>query len=1090
MGQDPVTPQEVNPGSNKNLIWEDEGIFRKQMKANGLSEAVINKLVEDRIALAKTGRQIKWNSLMKLGNSVTPVPHAACSDMGGESGWGAWQAQTGDYMYDIFGGNSTLTWGAIGAPLAAPRFNLTSGAGIDACTPGAAAGAPSIPVVAPNFGSASIQLGEIQTNGSLGGCNLGCAEQIIYPLTVTAMDTNFLYAYAFVLENPGHTIQDQPYVEFKILDASGDTLPCSYQKYHGSSNLPGFYTSSCNVNSASIYKPWTTVGVNLSSYIGQALTVVITNVDCSQGGHFAQSYWDFSCGVLTTNPSSYCQGNAVTIDAPVDPLIGYTYQWYQNGGPYTGAPGATGPTITPFPVPGDTFAVDVIQPSGCNFHIIYVPTPMSITPNFTSTVNCGVVNFTDQTTTPNGSPITAWNWTFPSGTPASSTAQNPTGVTFPPGTYSVTLVATSQSGCVGTSIHVITVTGMPQAVFSNVPVCAGLSTQFTNSSVAPAGDPIVSTNWSFPGGNPATSTASNPTVVFPAGNYTATLTVTTQSGCTSTVSQPVVVNPLPVANLSGNNVCFNNVNSFTDLTTGNNTVTNWSWNFGDGSALNTTQNPTHTYSNPGTYTVSLIVTNNFGCKDTNKTTVVINPLPVVNFSLVPVCYHDNTCFTDLSTVSPGTISSWSWNFGDPNSGANNISNIQNPCHVYTGLGPYAVILTVTTDSACQSTISLPATVNPLPVAGISVNSVCLNSNTSFTDASISPAGDQITAWNWNFGDGSANATQQNPMHMYTTAGSYTATLIVTTQKGCKDTAQIPLVVYNPPVANFSAPKDGCSPVVNNYMDLSTSASGSVSSWLWTFSGGSPSSSTSQNPQNILYVAPGSYSVTLIATTNFGCKDTITLPMVQVYPWPGAEFCVAPQQAPATSPVFNFCDLWSSDVTQWSWNFGDGSALDSSNTDPVHSYSATATANDFYSYTICLNVKNQYGCWDSICHTVELLPEYEFYIPNCFTPNQDYTNEFFFGKCRGVKEYNIWVFDRWGNLLWDCHKEDKNTNWDNLGQDGLSSACKWNGKVVQGGFDMSGGSGQLAQEDVYVWKVRLTDIFDKKHMYIGHVSIVK
>jgi hypothetical protein len=77
-----------------------------------------------------------------------------------------------------------------------------------------------------------------------------------------------------------------------------------------------------------------------------------------------------------------------------------------------------------------------------------------------------------------------------------------------------------------------------------------------------------------------------------------------------------------------------------------------------------------------------------------------------------------------------------------------------------------------------------------------------------------------------------------------------------------------------------------------------------------------------------------------------------------------------------------------------------------------------------------------------------------------------------------------------NMIWDCHREDKNTNWDNPQQEGLPSACKWDSKVEKGGVDMSGNSGQQVQEDVYVWKVKLTDVFEKKHLYIGHVSVVK
>ena len=90
----------------------------------------------------------------------------------------------------------------------------------------------------------------------------------------------------------------------------------------------------------------------------------------------------------------------------------------------------------------------------------------------------------------------------------------------------------------------------------------------------------------------------------------------------------------------------------------------------------------------------------------------------------------------------------------------------------------------------------------------------------------------------------------------------------------------------------------------------------------------------------------------------------------------------------------------------------------------------------------------------------------------------------------MKDYNIRLFDRWGNLIWDCHQEGYRAELDNNSQDGLSSMCKWNGTVTNSGMDLNGRSGQLAQEDVYVWKVELRDIFNKDHKYIGHVSVVR
>ncbi len=961
-----------------------------------------------------------------------PVPLAACTDLGGDNGWGSYIAAEG---YHQLGGTPYPTFFAP-IPPAAPRFNLTSGAGIDPCTQGTLG--PPVPVVCPGFGTASVQLGQPNTSGLNGGCTNaspypgpgigaagnGCSEQLKYPLTVTAQDTNFIYAYAMVLENPpgGHAYSEAPFAEIFILKANGDTVPCSHRKYVADLNGgvgPGFFLASCagSVNPGYppagmivSYKPWTMEGVNLKSYVGQNLTVVITNSDCALGGHYCYSYWDFSCGSLTTNPASYCVGSNVTITAPSDPIMNYTYQWFHNGQPYTGAPNATAQTITPYPQPGDTFAVQVNQPSGCPFYITYVPQPMQVFPNFNYTAvgSCGsgIMNFTDSSYTPNGTPIISWNWSFPGGTPSSSTVQNPSNISYPTGSYSVTLIVTSSQGCVDTIV-------LPVSVTNGTPPIAAAST-------------------------------------------------------------------VPV--------CFNNPSQFNDLSTGNPTVSQWDWDFGDGTPHGNAQNPTHTYATAGTFSVTLIITNSSGCKDTVSLMTTINPLPVANFITQPVCLNDSTCFQDASTVTPGTISAWSWNFGDPNSQANNTSSLQSPCHIYSAPGPYSIILTVTSDSGCQNTTTLPTTVYPPPVANINPQSVCLNSVTNFTDGSVPAPNDPLNSWDWDFGDGSPHATQQNPSHTYIAGGTYTVVLIITSQNGCKDTTSKVVTVYNPPVAAFAKPDSGCAPICVNYTDLSTSTDGTISSWQWSFPGAMVNASSVQNPQNICYSIAGTYSVSLIVTSSFGCVDSISLPMIKAFPWPVADFCVAPLQAPATDPVFNFCDLWSNDVVQWSWDFGDNST-DNSSTDPVHSYSAAVLGNDFYQFTVCLHVQNQNGCWDTICKTVELIPEFTFYIPNTFTPNSDPHNQTFFGKGRGIRDYNIWIFDRWGNQIWDCHKADKNTNWDNQGQDGLPSACKWDGIVVNGGMDMGGNSRQLAQEDVYVWKVELTDIFDKRHNYVGHVNIV-
>ncbi len=716
--------------------------------------------------------------------------------------------------------------------------------------------------------------------------------------------------------------------------------------------------------------------------------------------------------------------------------------------------------------------------------VLVHPLPVS---NFSSAPEClnDSTCFSDLSTIASGA-ITGWSWNFadlPSGLYNNSALQNPCHVFTGSGVFNVALTVISDSGCQHAVQLPATIHPLPVAGFTSNTPCLHFPSAFTDTSSLINGDTLSSWDWNFGDGS-AHSADSNPSHTYStSGNYSVMLIATSDEGCIDTVVQSVTVHPLPVSNLSGNNVCLNEVSVFSDLSLANNTATNWDWSFGDGDSA-ISQNPAHTYTNPGTYTVSLTITNNFGCKDTNTTTVVIHPLPSANFSSVPVCLHDTTCFSDVSAVSSGAVTAWSWNFGDVSSGLNNNSNLQNPCHVFTTSGSFNVVLTVTSDSGCQNTAQLPATIHHLPVAGFTAGNSCLNSPVFFTDTSILIDGDTINSWSWNFGEGPAASGAANPSYTYNAAGDYSVTLSITTNKGCFDTVNHSVTVYSNPVAGFSYPDSGCAPVCTQFTDLSQTLSGSITNWDWSFSGGNPSQAVSASPA-VCWNTPGSYDVQLIVTTNHGCKDTMLMPAyIRVFPFPVADFCMTPAQNSVNTPFFSFCNLWSPDVVSWTWDFGDDSSLDSASTSPVHNYSATVTNNDFYSGNVCLYVQNQYGCRDSICKTVELFPEFSFFMPNTFTPNEDNANELFFGRGIGVKEYNIRLFDRFGTLIWSCEYKGKNTDWDNNGQDGMPSACKWDG-IVQGGQ-----SNQMVKEDVYVWKVQLTDIFDRVHDYIGHVTVVK
>ena len=152
------------------------------------------------------------------------------------------------------------------------------------------------------------------------------AEQISFPLKVTALDTNFIYTYAIVLDNPAdgnHVGIMAPHAEIYILDGN-DTVPCSHQLYFGSNTttLPvGFFQTACNNGYVNSYKPWTPVGVNLKKYLGKTLSVVVGNYDCALTGHFCHSYWDFACPPVSGNLTPFWLGQSTTMTGPVSSLV-------------------------------------------------------------------------------------------------------------------------------------------------------------------------------------------------------------------------------------------------------------------------------------------------------------------------------------------------------------------------------------------------------------------------------------------------------------------------------------------------------------------------------------------------------------------------------------------------------------------------------------------------------------------------------------------------------------------------------------------------------------------------------------------------
>ena len=416
-------------------------------------------------------------------------------------------------------------------------------------------------------------------------------------------------------------------------------------------------------------------------------------------------------------------------------------------------------------------------------------------------------------------------------------------------------------GCPGTG---------PTALFTASPTSgvAPLSVAFTDLST-PGASPITAWAWDF--GDGATSTEQHPSHTYAnAGSYGVSITVTTDVGTASeSKADYITVNVLPEAAFSASptiGIAPLEV-AFTDASTpGSSPITAWVWDFGDGGS-STEQNPAHTYSEAGTYDISLTVSSAAGSATETRTQyVAVAMLPAAAFSASPTSGLGPRAvvFTDLSTPGSSPITGWAWDFGDGGSSAE-----QNPSHTYAEPGVYAVALTVTTEVGSITEtkpgyITVTALPTPdfraTPARGIAPLTV------SFVDLST-PGTSPITGWVWLFGDGESSS-EQHPVHTYTHPGTYSVTLVAASEVGSVSVSKADFIVVRElPTAAFSAtPTSGTAPLNVTFTDASTPGSSPITGWAWDFGDGG--TSAEQDPAHT-YTVPGTYSVSLTVTTDVG-----------------------------------------------------------------------------------------------------------------------------------------------------------------------------------------------------------------------------
>ena len=491
------------------------------------------------------------------------------------------------------------------------------------------------------------------------------------------------------------------------------------------------------------------------------------------------------------------------------------------------------------------------------------------------------------------------------------------------GTY--TVIVEDANGCISTDDVYVEVRESPTVNVTTTPESGPGANDATATANASGGTSPYSYTWEFP--HPG-----NPTIT---GLYGGTycVTVTNANMCTASACGNVDTEGIaPVAGFSANITtgCDNLTVQFTDQST--NIPTSWSWNFGD-SETSVEQNPQHTYSEPGIYTVTLDVENATGLNTETKTDyIVVGESPTITLSMTEENYgeSDGSVSVNVTGGTPPYMYSWT----GPNYFTGNSQS-----HSNLLAGEYCVTVTESGNNCSSSDcITITEIMPDAPVAAFSANITtgCDNLEVNFTDESTN----NPTSWLWEFGNGDTSI-EQNPIYNYISPGIYTVTLTVTNAGGSDDYFITDLIsIGESPVLELSMTEESLS---GNDGTATVEITGGELPYQIQWS-------NLADAETISGLSAGEYCVTVTENNNCQSSDCINVSMEGTNP-PVANF-TANQTEACGSLTVQFTDLSTYEPISWTWNFGDSGTSVEQN--PEHIYSEPGT------YTVSLVVENAFA----------------------------------------------------------------------------------------------------------------------------------
>ena len=590
-----------------------------------------------------------------------------------------------------------------------------------------------------------------------------------------------------------------------------------------------------------------------------------------------------------------------------------------------------------------------------------------------------------------GSGGAGYAWNFGDGT--TSTQQNPAHTYTAIGTYTIHLVVTTGAGCVDSITHSIQIVQPPSVSFSmnSTPAshCPPVITTFTNNS---SGFSILSQHWDFGNGN-SFNGANPPAQTFPQGTLGDTtyyIVLSDSNLCgVITYTDSVLVHPIPIANFGCSIVgCSPFHNTFLNVTTGN--ALNYSWNFGDGSTLNTTSAASfnHTFTtglNDTTYLITLTASNACGTDTAahaitvhpNQITVIANASPLQGCA--PLTVNFNATQFGASVIG--------WNFGN-----GTFSNNLNASTIYNTPGTYQAYFYAgnTGNGGCsQDTIPFMIQVGGPPVITFTAlpNPVCAGTAVAFTNTSAG-----LSNVNWHFGDGSSS-NLVNPNHTYNTAGIYNATMVGTTLTfGCTDSVTNPITVLAvPAITNNPLTQTICGNTNSTAVNWTSNIAGTTYSWsgvsgngITGFTANGNGNLPAMNLQNP-GTTQGSVVYTVTPTAPNGCTGAPVTYTILVNPVPSVNLpAVQSICSGGTSTAVNLTSSVAGTIFNWTGSGSSGSISGFSGSGsgniPPQTISNSSANPGSVTYTITPVAAGCSGAPINYVITVNPLPAVQFSMP--------------------------------------------------------------------------------------------------------------